>query len=35
MNHQPAPPQPRRIPRTLAGVGGLVVCLAATGLAPA
>ena len=36
MNHQPAPSQPRRIPRTLAGLGGLAVCLAAAnGLAPA
>ena len=29
MNYQPAQPQPRRIPRTLAGLGGLAVCLAA------
>jgi hypothetical protein len=36
MSHQPAPAQPRRIPRTLAGLGGLAVCLAAViGLAPA
>jgi hypothetical protein len=36
MNHQPAPAQPPRIPRTLAGLGGLAVCLAAAiGLAPA
>jgi hypothetical protein len=36
MNHQPAPSQPRRIPRTLAGLGGLEACLAAViGLAPA
>jgi hypothetical protein len=36
MNHQPAPSQPRLIPRTLAGLGGLAVCLAtAIGLAPA
>jgi hypothetical protein len=35
MNHQPAPSQPRRIPRTLAGLGGLAVCLTtAIGLAP-
>ena len=36
MSHQPAPSDPRRIPRTLAGLGGLAVCLAAAiGLAPA
>jgi len=36
MNHQPAPAQPRRIPRTLAWPGGLAVCLtAAIVLAPA
>ena len=36
MNHQPAPSQRRRIPRTLARLGGLAVCLAtAIGLAPA
>jgi hypothetical protein len=36
MNHQPGPARPRRIRRTLAGVGGLAVCLAAaTGPAPA
>jgi hypothetical protein len=36
MNHQPAPSQPHRIPRTLARLGGLAVCLAAViGLAPA
>ena len=36
MNHQPAPSQPPRIPRTLARLGGLAVCLtAAMGLAPA
>jgi hypothetical protein len=36
MSHQPAPSHPRRIPRTLAGLGGLAVCLAAAiGLAPA
>ena len=29
MNHQPAPAQPRRIPRTRAGLGGLAVGLAA------
>jgi hypothetical protein len=35
MNHQPAPSQPRRIPRTLAGLGGLAAFLtAAIGLAP-
>jgi hypothetical protein len=36
MNHQPAPAQPCRIPRTRAGLGGLAVCLAAViGPAPA
>jgi hypothetical protein len=36
MNHQPAPAQPPRIPRTLARPGGLAGCLtAAAGLAPA
>ena len=36
MNHQPSPSQPPRSPRTLAGPGGLAVCLAAAiGLAPA
>src|SRR6185437_15765944 len=36
MNHQPAPSQPPCIPRTLAGLGGLAVCLATTiGLPPA
>src|SRR5205085_12663667 len=36
MSHQSAPPQPPRIPRTLAGLGTLAVCLAAAiGLAPA
>ena len=36
MNHQPAPSQPPRIPRTLSRFGGLAVCLAAaTGPAPA
>ena len=29
MSHQPTPSQLRRIPRTLAGLGGLAVCLAA------
>lgn len=29
MNHQPAPSQPPRTPRTLAGPGGLALCLAA------
>src|SRR5215470_19768245 len=32
MNHQPALPQPRRIPRALAGLGGLAADI---GLAPA
>lgn len=36
MNHQPAPAPPRRIPKALAELGGLAVCLAvAIGLAPA
>jgi hypothetical protein len=36
MSHQPGPSHPRRIPRTLAGLGGLAACLAAAiGLAPA
>jgi hypothetical protein len=36
MNRHPAPPQPRHIPRTLSGLGGLAVCLAASvALAPA
>jgi hypothetical protein len=36
MNHQPAPAQPPRIPRTRAGPGGLALDLAAAiGLAPA
>jgi hypothetical protein len=36
MNRHPAPAQPPRIPRTLAGLGGLAVCLATTvALAPA
>jgi len=35
MNHQPVPSQPPRIPRTLAGLGGPALCLAAAiGLAP-
>jgi len=36
MIHRPAASQPRRTPRTLAGLSGLTVCLAAAiGLAPA